>query len=81
MAQVQAGVVIRVDGVTKRYGSQVAVNALSLAVPEGSIFGLLAWSGRMLVGLMYWGSTRHGRGSMCVGEPVMCPNRRSSTIG
>jgi ABC-2 type transport system ATP-binding protein len=59
MAQVQAGVVIRVDGVTKRYGSQVAVNALSLAVPEGSIFGLLGENGagktttiQMLLGLV-----------------------------
>jgi ABC-2 type transport system ATP-binding protein len=59
MTQVQAGSVIRVDGVTKRYGRQVAVDNLSLSVPEGSIFGLLGENGagktttiQMLLGLV-----------------------------
>jgi len=43
--QAQAGVVIRVEGLTKRYGSQMAVEGLSLVVPEGSIFGLLGENG------------------------------------
>jgi len=57
--QAQAGVVIRVEGLTKRYGSQMAVEGLSLVVPEGSIFGLLGENGagktttiQMLLGLV-----------------------------
>jgi len=57
--QAQAGVVIRVEGLTKRYGSQTAVEGLSLVVPEGSIFGLLGENGagktttiQMLLGLV-----------------------------
>ena len=34
-------VVIRAEGLTKRYGNQKAVDGLSLTVPEGSIFGLI----------------------------------------
>jgi ABC-2 type transport system ATP-binding protein len=43
--QMQAGAAIRVDGLTKRYRNQTAVDGLSLAVPEGSIFGLLGENG------------------------------------
>jgi len=43
--QAQTGMVIRVEGLTKRYGSQMAVEGLSLVVPEGSIFGLLGENG------------------------------------
>src|SRR5271170_6784533 len=57
--QAQAGVVIRVEGLTKRYGSQMAIDGLSLSVPEGSIFGLLGENGagktttiQMLLGLV-----------------------------
>jgi len=57
--QAQAGVVIRVEGLTKRYERQIAVEGLSLVVPEGSIFGLLGENGagktttiQMLLGLV-----------------------------
>ncbi len=39
------GAVIRVDGLTKRYRGQTAVDRLSLEVPEGSVFGLLGENG------------------------------------
>ncbi len=40
-----ANVVVRLAGLTKRFGSQVAVDDLSLEVPEGSVFGLLGENG------------------------------------
>lgn len=33
--------IIRIDGLTKRYGEVSALDGLSLVVPSGSIFGLL----------------------------------------
>lgn len=46
------------DGLTKRYGDEIAVDDLSLSVPEGSVYGFLGPNGagktttmRMLVGL------------------------------
>ena len=54
-----AGAVIRVQGLIKRYGQSAAVDGLSLSVPEGSIFGLLGENGagktttiQMLLGLV-----------------------------
>ena len=44
-AQARIGAVIQVEGLTKRYGSQKAVDGLSLTVPEGSVFGLLGENG------------------------------------
>jgi ABC-2 type transport system ATP-binding protein len=43
--QVQTGAVIQIQGLTKRYGAQTAIDGLSLLVPEGSIFGLLGENG------------------------------------
>jgi len=50
--------VLRLDNVSKSYGKQLAVNAVSLAVPQGSIFGLLGPNGagktstiRMITGI------------------------------
>ncbi len=43
--QARAGVVIGVEGLTKLYGRQIAVGGISLAVPQGSIFGLLGENG------------------------------------
>jgi ABC-2 type transport system ATP-binding protein len=37
--------VIRVDKLTKRYGAQIAVDGLSMEIPEGSVFGLLGENG------------------------------------
>jgi ABC-2 type transport system ATP-binding protein len=52
--------VIQVSGVTKRYGSVVALRDLSLTVPAGSIFGLLGPNGagkttllRLMAGFLF----------------------------
>lgn len=37
--------VIAIDNVTKTFGSHVAVDSLSLAVPEGSIYGFIGPNG------------------------------------
>ena len=51
--------VIQTNGLTRRFGSLTAVDGLSLAVPEGSVFGFLGPNGagktttiRMLLGLI-----------------------------
>jgi ABC-2 type transport system ATP-binding protein len=41
----KSGAAIRVDGLVKRYGSQRAVDGLSLEVPEGAVYGLLGENG------------------------------------
>jgi ABC-2 type transport system ATP-binding protein len=41
----QANSAIRIENLTKRYRGQVAVDGLSLEVPEGSLFGLLGENG------------------------------------
>jgi ABC-2 type transport system ATP-binding protein len=55
----QAGVAIVIDGLTKRFGTQTAVDALSLSIPHGSIFGLIGENGagktttiQLLLGLL-----------------------------
>jgi ABC-2 type transport system ATP-binding protein len=57
--QAQAGVAIGINGLTKRFGGQTAVDALSLSIPHGSIFALIGENGagktttiQMLLGLM-----------------------------
>ena len=39
------GLTIETRGLTKRFGQQVAVNAVDLAVPPGSVFGFLGPNG------------------------------------
>jgi ABC-2 type transport system ATP-binding protein len=57
--QVQAGVAIGIERLTKRFGNQTAVDGLSLTVPHGSIFSLIGENGagktttiQMLLGLL-----------------------------
>lgn len=45
MTTSQANLAIRIENLTKRYHGQVAVDGLSLDVPEGSLFGLLGENG------------------------------------
>ncbi|HLL68520.1 MAG TPA: ABC transporter ATP-binding protein [Micromonosporaceae bacterium] len=60
-AQAGSGVALAIgtSGLTKRFGSQVAVNSVDLAVPRGSVYGFLGPNGsgktttiRMLLGLI-----------------------------
>jgi ABC-2 type transport system ATP-binding protein len=44
-AQTRIGTTIQIDGLTKRYGTQKAIDGLSLTVPEGAILGLLGENG------------------------------------
>jgi ABC-2 type transport system ATP-binding protein len=44
-SQAQTGVAITIDGLTKRFGKQTAVDGLSLSVPHGSIFSLIGENG------------------------------------
>jgi ABC-2 type transport system ATP-binding protein len=45
VSQPQTGVAIAVEGLTKRFGKQTAVDGLSLSVPRGSIFSLIGENG------------------------------------
>jgi len=45
MANSDTSVAIEVDGLTKRYGDTVAVDALDLQIPQGSIYGFLGPNG------------------------------------
>jgi len=54
-----AGLAVQTDGLTKRFGQQVAVDAIGLAVPRGAVYGFLGPNGsgktttiRMLLGLV-----------------------------
>ena len=51
---------VRIEGVTKSFGRHVAVDGLSLAVPEGSIYGFIGPNGsgktttlRMIMTILY----------------------------
>jgi ABC-2 type transport system ATP-binding protein len=57
---VAGGLAIETSGLTKRFGDHTVVDGLSLAVPEGSVFGFLGPNGsgktttvRMLLGLAF----------------------------
>ena len=44
-SQVQTGVAIAIEGLTKRFGGQTAVDGLSLSIPKGSVFSLIGENG------------------------------------
>ncbi len=52
--------VVRLDGITKRFGEHTAVSALDLEIPRGTIYGLLGPNGsgktttiRMIMGILH----------------------------
>ena len=73
-----------VDGLTKRYGSRVAVDRLSFAIPTGTVAGLIGPNGAgkttlmaMLLGLVHPTS---GSGTV-LGEPLGKPARYLDRVG
>jgi ABC-2 type transport system ATP-binding protein len=68
-----ADLAVESQGLTKRFGRQVAVNAVDLAVPRGSVYGFLGPNGsgktttiRMLLGLIRPTAGRHA----LLGQPM-----------
>ncbi len=45
MIQVKTGMAVQIENLTKRYRKKMALDALSLRVPQGSVFGLLGENG------------------------------------
>jgi ABC-2 type transport system ATP-binding protein len=73
---------VQITGVTKTFGELIAVNDLSLSVPEGSVFGFIGPNGsgktttiRMIVNIFYpdrgeirvFGKALHGPGGSLIG--------------
>jgi len=76
---------VRLDGLTKRYGSFTAVNGIDLAVPRGMIFGFLGPNGagktttiRMMAGALLPTS---GRILIAGDDLALQPERAKSRIG
>jgi ABC-type multidrug transport system ATPase subunit len=72
---------IQSEGLTKRFGRQVAVKAVDLAVPRGSVYGFLGPNGsgktttiRMLLGLI----APSAGGHRLLGEPM--PDRAAAVL-
>jgi ABC-2 type transport system ATP-binding protein len=77
--------VIETQGLTKRYGAQVAVNDLSLQIQRGEIFGFLGPNGAgktttllMLLGLS---EPTAGAARVCGCDPVRHPLRVKRVVG
>lgn len=73
-----------VDGLTKRYGDQLAVDGLSFTVPNGSIAGLIGpnGAGKTTLMAMLLGLVRPTRGSGTVlGQPVERPGSYLARVG
>ena len=72
---------VQSEALTKRFGRQVAVNAVDLAVPRGSVYGFLGPNGsgktttiRLLLGLI----APSGGGHRLLGEPM--PDRAGTVL-
>ena len=73
---------IRLDDVTKRYGSTLALDRLSLQVPGGSVFGLLGPNGagkttllRLIMGFVFPDGGNVDRGSLVPAKIGYLPER------
>ena len=77
--------VIETEGLTKTYGSQVAVNSLTLTIKEGEIFGFLGpnGAGKTTTILMLLGLTEptSGKARVCGFDPKRDPIRVKERVG
>jgi ABC-2 type transport system ATP-binding protein len=77
--------IIETEGLTKVYGSQIAVNGLTLRVMEGEIFGFLGpnGAGKTTTILMLLGLTEptSGRALVCGFDPSRDPLRVKEKVG
>jgi ABC-2 type transport system ATP-binding protein len=82
---VEKEIVIRMEGLTKRYGSQTVVDRLSLDVAEGEIFGFLGpnGAGKTTTMLMLLGLTEPTAGMVrvCGFDPARDPLKVKEIIG
>jgi ABC-2 type transport system ATP-binding protein len=76
--------VVETDGLTKRYGSRVAVDALTVQIPRGVVAGFIGPNGAgktttmaMLLGLVRPSSG----GGTVLGEPIGQPSRYLDRVG
>lgn len=83
--EVKNGAVVRTDGLTKRFGDEVAVDGLSFEVPRGRIFGLIGPSGcgktttvRLLTGVY---APTKGRAVVLESEPTRFSQATRTQIG
>ncbi len=78
-------IVIRMEGLTKRYGAQTAVDRLSLEVAAGEIFGFLGpnGAGKTTTMLMLLGLTEPTSGTVrvCGYDPARDPLKVKEVIG
>jgi ABC-2 type transport system ATP-binding protein len=77
--------VIETEGLTKAYGSQVAVNNLTMTIAEGEIFGFLGpnGAGKTTTILMLLGLTEptSGKARVCGFDPARDPIRVKEAVG
>ena len=77
--------VIETEGLTKAYGSQVAVNSLTMRIEEGEIFGFLGpnGAGKTTTILMLLGLTEptSGKARVCGFDPTRDPVRVKEMVG
>jgi len=82
---VEREIVIRIEGLTKRYGTQIAVDNLNLEVAAGEIFGFLGpnGAGKTTTMLMLLGLTEPNAGTVRVFgyDPAREPLKVKEVIG
>ena len=78
-------IIIEAEGLTKRYGTQIAVNSLTLRIREGEVFGFLGpnGAGKTTTLLMFLGLTEPTSGNVrIVGfDPAREPLRVKEKVG
>jgi ABC-2 type transport system ATP-binding protein len=75
---------VRIDGLTKRYGSRVAVDRLTVDIPSGVVAGFIGpnGAGKTTTMAMLLGLVRASDGTATVlGEPIDRPERYLSRVG